>query len=209
MKEKMTANNEYEQDIIKNGYDFIAGVDETGMGSLIADVYVGAVIFPKDIDYKKLLPGLNDSKQKTEAQRDDLYILIKKYAISWSVATASVEEINNLNIYWARFLAARRALESLSIKPDYILMDGNKIIPDISVSQKAIIKGDQKSISIAAASILAKVDRDNYIKELAKKVSSDFDWASNKGYYCKKHIDALKKYGKTEWHRNKFIENFI
>lgn len=205
----MAANDNYEKDIIGKGYNFIAGVDETGMGSLIADVYVSAVIFPNGIDYKKLLPGLNDSKQKTEEQRNELYILIKEHALAWSVATASVEEINKLNIYWARFLAARRALEKLSIKPDYVLMDGNKIIPEIDTAQQAIVKGDQKSISIAAASILAKVDRDSYIKELSKKVDAEFDWAANKGYYCEKHIKALQKHGKTEWHRDKFVEKFI
>src|SRR5574337_1028620 len=176
----MVANDSYEKSIISNGYHLIAGVDETGMGSLIADVYVAAVIFPSGIDYKTLLPGLNDSKQKTEEQRDKLYVLIKKHALAWSVATASVEEIKILNIYWARFLAARRALENLYIKPDYVLMDGNKIIREIDTAQQAIVKGDQKSISIAAASILAKVDRDNYIKELAKKVNPEFDWAANK-----------------------------
>lgn len=205
----MAANDEYEKELNQQGFSYIAGVDETGMGSLSGDVYVSAVILPANIDYKKLLPGLNDSKQKTETQREELYTLIKKYAIAWSVATASVEEINELNIYWARFLAARRALEKLSIKPDYVLMDGNKLIPEITIHQKAIIKGDAKSISIAAASILAKVDRDHYIAQLAKEVPEDFNWASNKAYYCQAHISALKKYGKTKWHRDKFVEKFI
>lgn len=205
----MAANNEYEKQLNQQGFKYIAGVDETGMGSLSGDVYVSAVILPMDIDYKKLLPGLNDSKQKTEAQREELYVLIKKYAISWAVASASVEEINELNIYWARFLAARRALEKLSLKPDYVLMDGNKLIPEITTPQMAIVKGDAKSISIAAASILAKVDRDSYITQLAKEVHSDFEWNSNKAYYCPAHISALKKHGKTKWHRNKFVEKFV
>ena len=205
----MAASDEYEQKIIKLGYKNIVGVDETGMGSLISDVYVGAVIFPENIDYKSLLPGLNDSKTKTEKQREDLYVLIKKYAKSWAVAIASIEEIKELNIYWARFLAAQRAIDNLHIKPDYALMDGNKIIPDIDIEQQAIVKGDLKSISIAAASILAKVDRDNSIKEISKLVHSDYNWESNKGYYCKDHIDAIKKYGKTKWHRDKFVEKFV
>ncbi len=179
------------------------------MGSLAGDVYVAAVIFPIEINYKQLLPGLNDSKTKTEEQREKLYELIKKHSLAYAIATASVEEINKLNIYWARFLAARRALDKLSIKPDYVIMDGNKIIPEISTDQHAIVKGDQKSISIAAASILAKVERDRYIAELSKSVHNDFDWENNKAYYCPTHIQALQKHGKTLWHRDKFIEKFI
>ncbi len=205
----MVANADEENKLLGSGYKLVAGVDETGMGSLAGDVYVAAVIFPANIDYKKLLPGLNDSKQKTEEQREKLYILIKKYAMAWAVATASVEEVNELNVYWARFLAARRALNKLSIKPDYVIMDGNKVIPEITIPQHAIVKGDQKSISIAAASILAKVDRDHYIIDLAKQVHADFMWESNKAYYCQNHIQALKKHGRTEWHRDKFIEKFV
>lgn len=205
----MVANDSEEQALALKGYKYVAGIDETGMGSLAGDVYVAVVVLPMGIDYKKLLPGLNDSKAKSEAQREELYPLIKQHALAWAVATASVEEIDKLNIYWARFLAARRALAQLQIKPDYVIMDGNKVVPEITTPQHAIVKGDQKSISIAAASIIAKVDRDNYIKELAKKVHSDFEWDHNKAYYCQSHIQALQKHGKTEWHREKFIEKFV
>ena len=205
----MVANDTEEQALALKGYKYIAGIDETGMGSLAGDVYVAAVILPVGIDFKKLLPGLNDSKTKTEEQREKLYPLIKQHALAWAVATASIKEIADLNIYWARFLAARRALDKLQVQADYVIMDGNKVVPEIDTPQHAIVKGDLKSISIAAASILAKVDRDNYIKELAKQVHSDFEWANNKAYYCQAHIQALKNHGKTEWHRDKFIEKFV
>lgn len=205
----MVASASEENGLSAMGYKHIAGVDESGMGCFAGDVYVAAVVLPIGIDYKSLLPGLNDSKQKSPEQRRVLYNQIKKHALAWSVATASVKEIDELNIYWARFLAARRALKSLSVTPDYIIIDGNKEIPEIRTPQHAIVKGDSKSISIAAASILAKVDRDDYMDEIAKKVHPDFDWVSNRSYYCKKNIEALKKHGKTEWHRRKYIAKYI
>jgi ribonuclease HII len=205
----MVANADEENKLASAGYKYICGCDEAGMGSFAGDVYTAAVIFPIGIDYLTLLPGLNDSKQKTEEQRERLYPLIKQYAISYSVSTASVEEIDKLNIYWARFLAMRRALNNLSVRPDYVIMDGNKVIPEISTPQHAIVKGDGKSISIAAASILAKVDRDHYMKDLATKVHPDYNWANNKAYYCKKQIEAIKKYGKTIYHRQKYVEKYL
>jgi len=179
------------------------------MGSMAGDVYVSAVILPPNIDYKKELPGLNDSKKKTHEQRLKLYDLIKKVAISYSVQIATIEEIEEHNIYWARFIAARRALNDLSVKPNYVLMDGNAKIPEINIPQEALIKGDSRSISIAAASILAKVDRDAYMAGLATLVNKDYGWLTNKAYYSQSHINALKKYGKTEWHRPKFVKKFL
>ena len=202
----MIANDSEEQKLSK--YKYIAGVDESGMGSLAGDVFVAAVILPSGIDYKKLLPGLNDSKQKSPEQRKKLAELIKKNAVAYSVKIANVEEIDEHNIYWARFIAARRALSSLGTIPDYVLMDGNADIPDINIPQTALVKGDARSISIAAASILAKVERDTYMIELSKMVHKDYDWNSNKAYYCKKHINALKKHGKTKWHRERFLRKF-
>lgn len=205
----MAPNANYENELIQKGYKFIAGVDEVGCGSLMGQVVMACVIFPVNIDYKTLLPGLNDSKQMNAEKRDKLYPIIKQHALCWSAAEASVEEIDQLNIYWAKFLAARRALAKLNIKPDYILMDGNKVIPEVEIPQTAIVKGDGKSISIAAASVLAKVDRDRYIVELAKEVNPEYGWAENKGYYTEQHIGALKKYGKTVYHRAKYVEKFI
>lgn len=205
----MVANASEENGLSAMGYENIAGVDESGMGCFAGDVYVAAVIFPVGIDYKTLLTGLNDSKKKSHEQRKALYKKIKQHALAWSVATASVEEIDSINIYWARFRAARRALKALNIKPDYIIIDGNKEIPEIKTSQHAIVKGDSKSISIAAASILAKVDRDEYMDDLATKVHPDFEWASNRSYYSKATIEALKKHGKTQWHREKYVSKYL
>lgn len=204
----MVANDEYERKLWAKGYKYICCCDESGIGSLAGNAYAAAVMFPSNIDYKILLPGLNDSKQKTKKQREQLYPLIKKYALAYSVQIATVKEINEYNVYWAKFIAIRRAISALSIKPDFVLMDGNAKIPEIDIPQMAIVKGDSKSISIAAASILAKVDRDAYMEELATKVHDDYDWSSNKAYYCKKHLDALKKHGRTKWHRDRFIRKF-
>jgi len=204
----MPANVEYEEKLWENGYKYIGAADETGLGSFIGDLYTAVVVFPENIDYKKLLPGLDDSKKLSASDRERLYPLIKKYALDWAVDKASVEEIAVHNVYWARFISIKRALEALKLEPDYVLMDGNAKIPDIGIPQTSIVKGDSKSISIAAASILAKVDRDRYVVRLASKVHEDYDWASNKGYHSKKHVAALKKHGKTIYHREKFIRKF-
>lgn len=205
----MVASASEEKSLIAMGYNHVAGVDESGMGCFAGDVYVAAVIFPPGIDYKTLLPGLDDSKKKSHEQRKILYQKVKDNALAYAIATASVEEIDRLNIYWARFLAARRALSALTIDPDYVIIDGNKVIPEISTPQHAIVKGDQKSISIAAASILAKIDRDEYMDELSKKVHPDFQWENNRSYYCKATIEALQKHGKTKWHRQKYVEKYL
>jgi ribonuclease HII len=205
----MTANASEENKLRSQGYKLIAGVDESGMGSFAGDIYVAVVIFPLGIDFQTLLPGLNDSKLKSPIQREQLYSKIKEHAIDYSIATASVQEIDELNVYWARFQAARSAINSLKEKPDYILMDGNRKIPDVDIPQHAIVKGDQKSISIAAASILAKVDRDKHMVELSKLVHEDYGWDKNKAYYCKQTIASLKKHGKTQWHRQKFVEKYL
>lgn len=186
-------------------YKYIAGVDESGLGSMVGDVYVAGVIFAPDFDFS-LLPGLDDSKKKTPAQREELYNLIKNYAYNWAVEVATLEEIEQYNVYWARFMAAFRVVNAL--KPDFVLMDGNHDIPDIKVPQMAVVKGDGKSYSIAAASILAKVDRDRYITSLAEKVHPDYGWAKNKAYGTKQHTEAIKKHGATKWHRTVFVRKY-
>lgn len=205
----MSAHDEYERERWQSGCEFVAGADESGCGSLGGRVYAAVVIFPKHINYKMLLKGINDSKKKSIKQRNQLYKNIKDVALDWSVATASVREIDKMNIYWAKFLAVRRAINNLVVEPDFVLMDGDKEIPEIYIPQKAIVKGDSKSISIAAASILAKVDRDAYINDIAKKIHEDFDWNNNMAYYSEKHIDALKKHGKTKWHRQKYVAKYL
>jgi len=205
----MINRDKYEKELWEKGYKYVCGIDETAMGTMAGHLNISCVIFPVNFDYVTLLPKINDSKQLTSEKREKLYPLIKQYALDWSVAEASVKEIDEMNVYWARFLAVKRGLEKLKIKPDYILMDGNKAIPEIDIPQTAIVKGDAKSFSISAASILAKVDRDKYIVELAKEVHPDYDWAVNKGYYSEKHIAALQKHGKTIWHRQKYVEKFL
>lgn len=202
------ATDLYEKQLVSQGYNYICGCDESGMGALAGNLWVGAVIFPKDMNYS-FLPGLNDSKQKTPAQREVLYELVKKYALDYATEIGTVEEIDRLNVYWARFAAMNRALNKLRIKPDYILMDGNKKIPNINIPQMAIVKGDAKSYTIAAASILCKVERDRYMVELAKLVPEEFGWKDNKAYWCEQHVSAFKKYGKTKWHRQKYIEKLL
>ena len=205
----MSVNDKFERELWENGYKYVAGCDESGCGCFAGNVYVAVVIFPNNINYKTLLPGLDDSKKKTAEQRYELYSLIKKYALSYCIESASVNEIDTINIYWARFAAVKRALDKISIKPDYILIDGNKEVPDISTPQHAIVKGDSKSISIAAASILAKVDRDKHIDKLAIKVHKDYEWLKNKSYYSPNHVAAIKKHGKTKYHRQKYVSKYL
>ena len=204
----MAADTRYEQELWKSEYKYVCCVDESGCGSLSGDVYAAAVVFPVDFDYARLTPGINDSKKLSATDRERLYPLIKKHALTWAVGTASVAEIDEHNIYWAKFIAARRAIASLSVIPDYILMDGNAKIPEIDIPQTAIVKGDSKSITIAAGSILAKIDRDAHILELAAQVHGDYEWAKNKSYYSPAHVAALKKHGRTQWHRKQFIRKF-
>lgn len=201
------ANNKREKELHDEGYNIVAGIDESGMGCFAGDVFVAIVVFPKDIDYANLMPGLNDSKTKTENQRNVLYSLIKKYALMYTVESASVEEIDKLNIYWARFAAVKMGLSKTN--PDYILIDGDKEVPNISTPQEAIAKGDSKSISIAAASILAKVERDKHIDSIFKNVHPDYAWDKNKSYYSKDHVDAIKKHGKTKYHREKYVRKYL
>lgn len=200
----MQASNQIETDLCNKGYKSIVGLDEVGTGSLVGDAFVAGVIFPLSIDYTKLLPGLNDSKKKTEKQRSVLYEQIKQYAYFYCVERVSQKEIEDLNVYWAKFEGFKRVVSKLN--PDYILIDGNHTIKDILIEQMAIVKGDSKSISIAAASILAKVERDNYIVELGKQYPS-YNWEKNKAYATKDHLDAINKYGKTKYHRNNFLKN--
>jgi len=198
-----------ENKLIAEGYSNVVGVDEAGMSSLAGSVYVGAAVFAPGFDYLNLLPGLDDSKKKSPKQREVLYDLIKTYALASATACATIEEIEEHNIYWARFIAARRAIKNLGVDPGYVLMDGNAIVPEITIPQTAIIKGDTKSISIAAASILAKVERDRYMCGLSVDVSDDFKWTSNNGYGTKAHIEALKKHGKTKYHRPRFVNKYL
>ena len=183
----------------------VAGVDEVGRGSLIGPVYAAAVILNKSIN-KKLL---KDSKSISKKNRDKLCSYIKKNSI-WAIGRASIIEIERINILQASLLAMKRAIIKLKKKPSLVLIDGNKI-PDLKkYNLQYVIKGDQKVPSISAASIIAKVSRDRFIKTLSKKFHN-YGWDTNLGYGTKKHLYAIKKFGVTEYHRKKFspISNFI
>ena len=193
---------EYDKSL-RQQHGIICGIDEAGRGPWIGSVYAAAVI----LDDGAFIEGLNDSKKLTEEKREALYGEITEKAVSYSVACATVEEINRLNILQATFLAMKRAAEGLSLPPNLALVDGNRL-PDIGINAEPVVKGDGVSASIAAASILAKVTRDRYMRELDKKYP-EFDFAANKGYGTARHIEALKKYGYTPEHRQLFLRNLI
>ena len=182
---------------------FICGIDEVGRGPLAGPVYAAAVVLPKD---SKIL-YLNDSKKLTAKKREELYDVIMKEAVSVGIGFQSPERIDEINILQATYEAMRDAVGSLSVKPDVLLNDA-VTIPGLPMKQVPIIKGDAKSVSIAAASIIAKVTRDRLMEEYDKKYPG-YDFASNKGYGSESHIRALKEIGPCEIHRRSFIKNFI
>ncbi|MBQ7173709.1 MAG: ribonuclease HII [Clostridia bacterium] len=188
-----------EQSFHQKGYRVICGVDEAGRGPLCGPVYAAACILPEGY----IPEGLNDSKKLSPKKRDLLFDQIRENAISYSIAEASVEEIDQLNILEADLLAMRRAIEGLSIKPDLALIDGN-IARDFPIDAVAVIGGDAKSPSIAAASILAKVARDRACIEL-DRLYPEYGIAKHKGYGTKAHMEALRKYGPSPIHRKLFI----
>ena len=176
-----------------------AGCDEAGRGCLAGSVYAAAVILPPD--YQNEL--LNDSKQLTERRRYELRDIIQHDAVAWAVGIVTPEEIDRINILNASILAMHRALDQLSIRPEAIIVDGNRFKPYQKLPHTTIVKGDGKYLSIAAASVLAKTYRDDYMNELAKEFPQ-YDWLSNKGYPTKKHRDAIREYGITKYHRKSY-----
>ena len=183
-------------------YDFICGIDEVGRGPLAGPVVAGAVILPKDC---RIL-YINDSKQLSEKKREELYDVIMEQAVCCAVGYASPERIDEINILQATYEAMREAIGRLTVRPDILLNDA-VTIPQVEIRQIPIIKGDAKSISIGAASIVAKVTRDRLMAEY-DKVFPQYDFAGNKGYGSAAHIEALKKYGPSPIHRRSFIRNF-
>ena len=190
---------EYDREKRRDG-KMICGIDEAGRGPWIGRVYAAAVVF----DDKTFIEVINDSKKLSEAKREELFKEITKKAVSYSVGYAEVEEIERLNILEATFLAMERAVKGLSVAPDLALVDGNRE-PKLSCKVETVVKGDSISASVAAAGILAKVSRDRYIREIDKKYP-EFNFASNKGYGTKAHIDALIEYGVTPIHRKSFLK---
>ena len=188
-----------ENQLHDEGFSLVCGVDEAGRGPLCGPVFAAACILPDGL----VLEGLNDSKKLTPKKRDKLFDLICENAIAYSIASASVEEIDELNILEADLLAMRRAIDGLSVKADFALIDGN-IARDFQIPARAIIGGDAKSPSIAAASILAKVARDRDCITLDQQYPQ-YGIAKHKGYGTKQHMDALRTYGPSPIHRKQFI----
>ena len=173
-----------------------AGCDEAGRGCLAGSVYAAAVIFPADYQNEEL----NDSKQLTDKKRHQLREIIERDAVAWAVGVVTPEEIDKINILNASFLAMHRALDQLKVRPEAIIVDGNRFKQYGEVHHTCIVKGDAKYLSIAAASILAKTYRDDYMDGLAEEYPQ-YDWKSNKGYPTKKHREAIRQYGVTPYHR--------
>ncbi len=188
-----------ENELHNEGYSLVCGIDEAGRGPLCGPVFAAACILPDGL----VLEGLNDSKKLTPKKRDKLFDLICENAIAYCIASASVEEIDELNILEADLLAMRRAIDGLSIKADFALIDGN-IARDFQIPARAVIGGDAKSPSIAAASILAKVARDRDCIELDAQYPQ-YGIAKHKGYGTKQHMEALRTYGPSPIHRKQFI----
>lgn len=186
---------------IRTRFSVICGIDEAGRGPLAGDVYAAAVIFDDDT----VIEGINDSKKLTEKKREKLFDEIISKAKAYCIATASVEEIEEINILNASMLAMKRAYEGLGIDVDLALIDGNRT-PDLSCRSEAVVKGDAISQSIAAASILAKVARDRYMLELDEKYPQ-YQFSKHKGYGTKLHYEMLKKHGISEAHRPSFLKN--
>ena len=190
-------------------FDYLIGTDEAGRGPGAGPVFAAAVCFNNyNKSLIKELEYLNDSKRLTEKTREELYEIIIKNSI-YSIHQGSIEEIERLNILRTSLLTMKKAcndvISKLKTNNIIVIVDGNKKISDFTYNQEAIIKGDFKSASIAAASILAKVSRDRFMKELDRKYPQ-YLWAENKGYMTKSHLDAVDKYGLTKWHRRKFFE---
>ena len=194
----------YERQAFAKGYKFICGVDEAGRGPLAGPVCAAAVILPLDVE----IGGLNDSKKLSEKKREELFPIIKEKALSYSVAFASVEEIEEHNILNATYLAMNRAIEGLSIPANFALIDGNRAPADISVPCETVVKGDSKAMSIAAASVLAKVTRDRLMLEIDRQYPQ-YNFKKHKGYGTREHTDLILKYGVSPVHRPSFLKKIL
>ncbi len=194
----------YEKEALSNGYKFVCGVDEAGRGPLAGPVCAAAVILPYDCD----IEGLNDSKKISEKKREILFDIIIEKAIAYSIAYGTLEEIEEYNILEATYIAMNRAIDGLSQKADFALIDGNRVPKGIAIPCETVVKGDSKSCSIAAASILAKVTRDRLMLEYDKKYP-EYSFAQHKGYGTKAHYEAIKQHGVCEIHRLSFLKNVL
>ncbi len=194
----------YEQQAQINGYSLVCGVDEAGRGPLAGPVFAAAVILPLDCE----IEGLNDSKKLSEKKRELLFDVIKEKSIAYCIASASVEEIEQHNILKATFLAMNRAILGLKPNADFAIIDGNREPDDISVKCQTLVKGDSKSMSVAAASILAKVARDRLLLEYDEKYP-EYNFKKHKGYGTKEHYQAIAQHGICEIHRKSFLKGVL
>lgn len=195
---------EFEKAAVNSGFSCICGVDEAGRGPLAGPVCAAAVILPDGA----VIEGLDDSKKLTEKKRERLYDIIKETAVAYSVAYGTLEEIETVNILEATYLAMNRAIEGLNVKPDFALIDGNRVPRGIKIPCETIVKGDSKSMSVAAASVLAKVTRDRLMLEYDKKYP-EYNFKKHKGYGTKEHTELIKQYGPCEIHRLSFLKNIL
>lgn len=187
---------------IRTQYPVFCGVDEAGRGPLAGDVYAAAVILPEGLE----IPGLNDSKKLSEKRREELAPIIKEQAAAWCIASATVAEIEELNILQAALLAMQRAVAGLNIQPEFVITDGNQA-PDLPMLVQTVIGGDAKSASIAAASVLAKTARDAALRELDAQYPQ-YGFAAHKGYGTKAHYEAIDQYGICPAHRPSFLKKY-
>lgn len=194
---------ERERQLWSSGYKYIAGVDEAGRGPLAGPVYAAAVILPEDIR----LDGINDSKKLSPKKREELFEEIKASAAAYAVWSVDEEVIDEVNILNATYMAMNGAVSALTVRPGYVLIDGNSI-RGMEISHETMVKGDAKSMSIAAASIMAKVSRDRYITEMAEKYP-EYGFERHKGYGTKEHTEAILKYGPCPIHRKTFLKKLL
>lgn len=194
---------EIENSLKEKGYKYIAGVDEAGRGPLAGPVYAAAVILPNGAE----LSGINDSKKLTPKKREELFEKITEIAVCYAIFSVDEKEIDEINILNATHKAMNGAVKSLSTKPDYVIIDGNSI-KGMEIEHDTVVKGDAKSISIAAASILAKVARDRYIDKMGE-VYPEYGFENHKGYGTKAHTDAILKYGVCPIHRRTFLKKLL
>ena len=191
---------EFDKEVKKEGYSVIAGVDEAGRGPLAGPVYACAIIMKED----NIIAEVNDSKKLSEKKREELYDIILENAVCYSVASVDEKTIDEINILNATMLAMEKAIEGLSVKPDLVLIDGNQN-KNISANNRTVIKGDALSYNIAAASVIAKVSRDRYIREMAEKYP-EYGFEKHKGYGTKDHMAILREIGPCEIHRKTFLK---
>lgn len=194
---------EIERRLKNNGYGLVAGVDEAGRGPLAGPVYAAAVILPDNVR----IDGINDSKKLSEKRRGELFEKITEAAVAYAVCSVDEKEIDEINILNATHKAMNGAVEALAVRPDYVIVDGNSI-KGMEIPHETVVKGDAKSISIAAASILAKVSRDRYITQMAEKYPQ-YGFEKHKGYGTKAHTEAILKYGVSPIHRKTFLKKLL